>query len=461
MGGSFFQQGGLGMRFVRAVVAMSIALAMLASAAFAQTDVSEMQDWLKDSANQGQLPVGTKITMSNWQQYKQFMPLGMIKLFQGVYGWKMPSDVEMDIGPSHEGGNLPKTWVEATEKYGPQTGVDLLPNGHYVIKNYHGGTPFPNPEEPNKGWKVLANVFFAYAPAMYVKTPTNYGTVWAVDRYGNIAPSGLDVVYRWSDYITDKGFPPRENYAPGTWYTEWLMQESPEQARYTASLALYYVDQEAHPYPDNYVFVPSLRRSLRLSTTARCSPVFGFDWTNDDAKLNGFNGSTSTYTGKFLGDRKMLNLTVFDGAKGGSFPNDYDMPLGFPRPSWGKWEVRNTAIDDVTRIPSEQSGYCYSHRILYADREFWSANWVDLYDSNKKLWKSIAYLNQVGDVDGKQQWADIAESMAWDMQNQHATIWSSYGNPKHAGVYIDFQAPKEYFDGVKYGSPAGLMQILR
>jgi hypothetical protein len=450
------------MKIVVRIFAMVLLFALPSIARAQQVDRSEMDQWLAASEKQGDIPVGTKITMSNWQQYQQFMPFGMVQLFEGKYQWKMPSDVEMDVGAAHQGGNLPKTWVEATEKYGSQTDVQVTPAGHYVIENYHGGTPFPNPTEPNKGWKVMANVFFAYVPAMYVKTPDNFGTVWALDRYGNVAPSGLDVVYRWSAYNTDKGYPETETYAPGTWYTEWLMQESPEQARYTASLAMYYIDQEGHPYPDNFVFVPALRRSLRLSTTARCSPVFGFDWSNDDAKLNGFNGSTSTYTGKFLGDRKMLNLTAFDGAKGGAFPQNYDMPLGFPTPSWGQWELRATAITDVTRIPSEASGYCYSHRILYADREFWSANWVDLYDSNNKLWKSIAYLNQIAAVPGGgYQWKDIAESMAWDLQNTHATIWSSYGNRKLAPAYLDFEAPKQYFDGIKYGAPAGLSQILR
>jgi hypothetical protein len=448
-------------KIVAGVLVIGLLMVLPSAGLAQQVDRSAMDQWLQSSEHQGTLPVGTKITMSNWLQYQQFMPFGMIQMFKGVYNWKMPPDVEIDVGPSHQGGNLPQTWVEATEKYGAQTNVQVLPNGHYKIENYQGGTPFPNPTEPDKGWKVLANVFFAYSPALYVKTPANYGTVWAVDRFGDIAPSALDVVYRWSDYITDRGFPRTENYASGTWYTEWLMQETPEQARYTASLALYYTDHQAHPYPDNYVFVPALRRSLRLSASARCAPVFGFDWTNDDAKLNGFNGSTSTYTGKFLGDRKILNLTDFDGSKGGNFPQDYDMPLGFPRPSWGQWELRDTAIDDVTRIPSEAAGYCYSHRILYADREFWSANWVDLYDSNNKLWKSIAYLNQVAKNGQGFQWRDIAESVAWDLQNTHATIWSSYGNPNRQGADLDYAAPQEYFNGVKYGSPSGLMQIMR
>src|SRR5271155_4447101 len=81
-------------------------------------DRSELYQFLKDTAEQGAPPPsGTKITAENWQQYKAFMPFGMVKLFQGQYQWKMPADVEIDVGPARYG-NLPKTWIEATEKYG-------------------------------------------------------------------------------------------------------------------------------------------------------------------------------------------------------------------------------------------------------------------------------------------------------------------------------------------------------
>jgi hypothetical protein len=426
----------------------------------ASTDHNEIEQWVQMSAHQGDISIGTTITMANWQQYKQFMPLGMIKLFEGRYGWKMPADVQITVGPSHIGGNLPGTWVAATEKYGTQTQVELLPNGHYEMRNYYGGTPFPNPQEPYKGWKILANVFYAFVPTLYVNSPSNYAAVWAVDRFGDIAPSSLDVVYRWSAFITDPGFPPTENYAPGTWYTEWGMQETPEQARYTATLSLYYINQESNPYPDTYIFVPALRRSLRLSATARCSPVFGFDWTYDDTKTNGFNGSTSVYTGDYLGDRKILTLAVFN-TDGGDFPQGYDMPLGWPKPSWGKWEIRPMVIDDVHRIQSEAPGYCYSSRVMYVDKELWDGEWVDLFDSNHQLWKSISYFNDIGQVPGLGRTWDGVASMAWDLQNTHMTVWSGFGNPGHHKPYLDFNAPKEYFNGVKYGSPAGLMQILR
>jgi hypothetical protein len=423
------------------------------------TDRSEMDAWLKASANQGDLPVGTKITASNWQQYQYFMPLGMDKLWEGKYFWKMPQDAVLEVGPTINN-FLPKTWRDATEKYGGQTTVEVLPNGHYVLHNYHGGTPFPNPQDPNKGWKILANAFWAFVPAVYVNSPNNMGTVWANDRYGNVNATTLDVVYRWTNYITDPGFPSSFDYAPGTWYTEWAMEESPEQAHYTASLNLFYMDQETHPFPDTYVFVPALRRSLRLASTARCSPVFGFDWTYDDAKTNGFNGSTSIYTGDFLGDRKILTLAHFN-QDGAIFPDGYLMPLGFPKPSWGKWEAREHAIDDVHRIPSEAAGYCYSSRIIYADKEHWNGNWVDLYDSNHKLWKSIAYYNAAGNVPGLGDAWDGVSSMAMDFQNQHETVWSGFGNPAKRKPYLDNNVPKEYTDGVKYGSPGGLQMIMR
>jgi len=443
------------------VLTIGFLLALLPSLVWAQgTDRSEMDQWVKDTQNQTAPPAGTTITMSNWQQYKSVMPLGMQKLFQGTYGWKMPADVEIPVGPAHLGGNLPKTWVEATEKYGAQTGFDVLPNGHYQIKNYYGGTPFPNPQDPHKGWKALANVFWAFVPALYVNSPTNYGTVWAIDRFGNVAPSSFDVVYRWSAYITDAGFPHQETYAPGSWYTEWGMQETPEQARYTASLSIYYQNQESNPFPDTYVFVPALRRSLRLSTASRCSPVFGFDWAYDDAKTNGFNGSTAVYDAEYLGDRGILTLAVFN-QDGAAYPAGYDLPLGWPKPSWGKWEVRPMAIVDAHRIPSESAGYCYSSRILYADKEFWNADWVDLYDANRKLWKSISYFNDIGDVPGLGHTWDGVSSMAWDLQNTHMTLWSGFANPMKIRPYLNFNAPKEYFNGTKYGSPAGLMQIMR
>jgi hypothetical protein len=425
----------------------------------ASTDFSEMHQWVTDGEHQVVPPVGTSITMANWQQYKSVMPLGMIKLFEGSYGWKMPADVQMPIGPAHYG-IIPKSWVEATEKYGSQTGVEMLPNGHYKIQNYVAGTPFLHPADPYKGWKILANNFWFVRPALYVNTEQNFGTVWAVDKFGDIAPSSFDVVYRLSAYISDPGFPRTENYMPGSWQTQFGMQLTPEQARYTASLSIFYQDQETNPYPDTYVFVPALRRSLRLGSASRCSPVFGFDWSYDDANGNGFNGSTSVYTADFLADRNIISLVGFN-LDGAEFPSGYDMPIAWPKPSWGKWSIRPMSIIDVRRIPSEAAGYCYSHRVMYIDKEYWGAAYVDNYDANQKLWKMIYYFASYGDVPQLGTSLNGVASVAYDFQNTHMTVWCGFANPAKRLPYIDSEAPKEYYNGVKYGTPGGLMMILR
>jgi hypothetical protein len=443
-------------------VLLASLLLSLPAIALAQTstDRSELDDFLKATQNQGDLPVGTKITMENWEKYKAFMPFGMTVLFEGKYFWKMPSDIEIDVGPTHNG-IVPKTYLDATEKYSAQNSVEILPNGHMRLNNYHGGIPFPNPQEPYKGYKLLANVFFGYQPAIITSTPDNTGAIWFHDRFGNISAETFDLVYRQSGYNTDPGIPVDETYSPGSWFTEWFMQETPEQARYTASLQIFYKDMEAHPFPDQFVFVPAIRRSLRLSTSARCAPTFGSDWAADDAKLNGFNGSISTYTGDALGERKVIELLSDQQWKGYDFPNEYYMPIGFFKPSWGAWENRPVSIVDVHRIPSEASGYCYSSRVMYLDRENWSTFWNDNFDSNKKLWKLFAYENAMGDVPGLgHTWVGIG-AMSWDIQNSHSTIWSSWGNPAHKSHYIDNAAPKEYLNGIKYGSSAGLMELMR
>src|ERR1700736_3553623 len=94
-------KGGVMAAFSRRL-ALFLMLTLIPLVGLARAD--EVQDvmkaWLADTANQGTIPPGTKITMQNWQQFKQFMPVGMIALFEGKYYWKMPSDVEIDVGPT-------------------------------------------------------------------------------------------------------------------------------------------------------------------------------------------------------------------------------------------------------------------------------------------------------------------------------------------------------------------------
>src|SRR5258708_39235356 len=94
----------------------------------------------------------------------------MVELLKGINCWKMPPDVEMNVGPTRIF-PLPEGYPEATEKYGGQTQMVKLPDGHYDLKNYIARKPFPAPSDPDKGWKNLAASLDGPVPRVPPRTP--------------------------------------------------------------------------------------------------------------------------------------------------------------------------------------------------------------------------------------------------------------------------------------------------
>ena len=79
--------------FILSVV-MAAVLALLTVPAVAQ-DLDTFNEKLIDEfvpANSSDtIPVGTRITAANWQQYRKFMPISLQAFMSGKYFWKMGS----------------------------------------------------------------------------------------------------------------------------------------------------------------------------------------------------------------------------------------------------------------------------------------------------------------------------------------------------------------------------------
>jgi len=407
------------------------------------------------SMNNGIAP-GTIITMQNWREYSQFMPDGMRELFDGKYFWKMPADVELNIGPTiiHP---LPKGYLDATEQGGSQTRVSLLPDGRMNIEGYRGGMPFPDPVEPHVGWKILADFWFRYFPHLVVNAPDNLGFSCSLDAYGSInCVKGL-WVYRQLSFNTDPGVPSTIPGSQGKFYTTWFMVQEPEQQKYSAMLTIGYSDL-ARP-EDVYAFVPALRRAQQLSAAARCA-TSGSDTTPDDNRF-GFDGNLPDFDATLISEKKILSQMDV-GTAGAVFPDSYDMPLGWPKPSWGKWELRDVYVLDVRKIPSRAAGYCYGKRMMYIDRQFYGALWLDLFDATMREWKLVLVQPIVLPVPGLglQNSTGAAYSHYWDIQRNHASF--SGPNDGHGyDVLINEDAPKQYLDLERYTTPGGLSEIMR
>lgn len=399
------------------------------------------------------IPVGTTITMQNWSSYKAFMPEGMVGLFEGRFRWKMPADVQMTVGPAIVR-PLPVNYLAATEKYAPGVTIVELPDGGLNLRNYHGGTPFPDPQEPHRGWKILANVWYRYIPHLIVDS---HGISCGQNSAGNINCGSNVFVGRQLSFNTDPGIPAATPGAEDKFYTEWFMTLEPENERYNASVVISYTDLTKQQ--DIYAFVPALRRAQRVSSSARCSQYSGTDFTSDEYRY-GFNANLTQMKVDFLGAKKILALVDADFPTE-IYPAGYFMPLGWPQPSWGKWQVRDADVISASKIPSAAHGYCYGKRVMYVDRASSATLWLDLYDMQMKYWKFGAFFLKTLDVPGvgPVTSSGAAVEEMWDVVNQHSSIFADPG----AGhpFYVNEKAPKEYDDVTRYSTASGLSQIMQ
>ncbi len=423
---------------------------------------ADMQQWLADTQNQGALAPGVTITNQNWRQYKQYMPFGLLTLFDGRYFWKIPSDAQIQVGPTIILPQ-PKTYLEASEKYGGQTSIGTTPEGRHYLINYHGGMPFPTAfdgkPDPEKGYKILADDYLSWVPDLYAQPFNHPGISCVQDRFGNIACTTIVWVYTQVGWNTDPGVPQNYPQAGDAWFTQWFEVITPEQSRYTTNLTVFY--KNPNKPEDDYVFVPALRRSLRLAVTARCAPAAGSDLVLDDYFTPGFNGGLALFDATYLGHRKLLVLEGDFTHQTGHIPDDWDMPLGFPKPSWGKWQLRDYDIIDTRRIPSQRAGYCYGSRVMYVDSVYHYAAWLDIFDSNLKHWKIQFWASRAEDVPplGHVNTNSVTLGV-WDVQNDHATYLSTYDD-QGVGPYFNNGAPSEYRNYTRFSSPSGLMQVMQ
>jgi len=400
------------------------------------------------------IPPGTVLTMQNWKQYQGDMQEGIAHLFAGDYYWKFPADVRISVGPSHDY-SLPPVFTANTEKYSHLVHVVNLPNGGHSITGYVAGAPFANPSGPLRGWQILVNSWFTYVPHIQCALDNR---VSLIDRYGNTATEVTQTVYRQFNFISDPGIGTSDPDGPGIYYSEYTRVLQPEQSKYTSQLTLYYTDPTKTE--DLFLFIPALRRTLRLSSAARCSPFVGTDFTQDDVKQL-FNGGIVRFNASVVGEHPILMLTVADVANSTNNANYYQ-PVFFPKPEVGSWEDRPNYVLDVRRIPSEASGYCFGKRMLYVDKQSLMETWTDLYDANMKYWKSISFqciAQQVTGV-GKVFYGGDYIVDGWDQQNSHLSTWIS--NPPFG---TNEQCAKvngvNYTDAKLYSSVGGLSSVMQ
>ena len=428
--------------------------AWLASSAMAQVQVPWDQasyDQLATSDSSGTIPPGTHINMQNWQQYKKFMPVGLWVLFEGTQHWKLPADAELEV-IANKRIPLPKKYQADTEKYSSQ--VSLVSNsfGGVSPKGYVAGLPFPNPSGPNAGMEIVYNEYYAYVPYL-ITTYSKDG--FNMDQFGNSSVSEVREVNFKVKHLSDPGKPVNIPGLGDVFLTYNNIVMVPEQSKYTNDLVIFYDDPAT--LGETFVFVPSLRRSIRLSSAARCSPLVGSDYTADDERSMSIQ--PPIFQAKFEGYKKILVMYPTDGYADKA---NYYQPAWFATPRAGKWMLRDVAVLDIRRTQKTAAGYCYGSRMAYIDKETWQPIWMDLYDINLKLWKTgpsmykpMALPGTGGDVATGGGGPGDGLYEFFDMQNNHLTF------DIQRDALINENAPALYRDFQRWGTPAGMLQVMQ
>jgi Protein of unknown function (DUF1329) len=404
------------------------------------------------AAQEASIPVGTVITMKNWQNYKQFMSVAMQKMFEKTSGITMPAEAEMVIGPSNPVPE-PKQYMADTEHYAGTVTLRQLPSGGFVPQNYVAGYPFPNAADPDKGIKMLYDMFYNYKPWLLYRGGAN---AYLIDKYGNISGSYSYQVLTRMEHVSDVGMPHElPNRLQGVFATQYNEITAPEEAKYFVILTIFPSDPSQLEQIFNYI--PALRRSLRASAASRCAPVLGTDLFNDDLN-GGFNGIPSEFNVKFIEEKSILN--ILHQAVGFPPKEDfYATNMWWPKPVVGKFELEKVDILEASPIASVLPGYCYPLKRLYLDANQMQLVAVDYYDKGMKYWKSEIEFQYPVPIPGTQ---DVTYNSFLDLtiitvdhENNHVTA-TNFGD-----VHLTTEVPAKYRNLSRYASPSGLDQIMQ
>jgi hypothetical protein len=448
-------------RFNRLAILLFIFSFFQAGLAGAQTTPefdAHFYDSLAPADSNATIPPGTVINAQNWQNYKQFMPMGLQLLLSGkLPTFNPPPDFQIVVGPTHSY-PLPRKYVADSEKYSAQVRLVHQPDGGTSLEGYVSGLPFPQPSGPDEAIELLWDTYYNWQPHIGEISTWSQAT----DRYVNRSTTDVRCVHFKMMHFSDPGMPPNMPDANGVFLTENCEVFQPEQSKYVTSLQLFYDDPAR--VAENYAFIPSLRRSLRLSAAARCSPFAGGDFTNDDFR-DGMNLQVPIFQARFLGVKKMLTIVFANHnfyipySEGANPPAPFYYPSYIPKPSDGKWELRDMYVFDNRRIPSQERGYCYGDRVMFLDKEQFAPQWLDLYDAEHKYWKLYwnLYYPELIPETGERTFGSGTTGGFFLMQEFQNTHEDAAWQEGHWGSNV----PPTFRDYSRWGTPAGLLQVMQ
>jgi|GEM_PF-1599738 hypothetical protein len=432
---------------------LSFSLALLSVLAFVRTAAAD---------SSAPLPVGTVITRANCAKYLDHMVEVLAhECTSTAVQTSIPNDYKIVIAPTGSY-PLPASYWAATEKYSKQVTLEPTGDGSYRMKNYIAGQPFPyaqlSTSDPLAGYKLMYDAYFQYEPARMI----GYGLRSILtDRYGNRSETDTITGAYMLSHNTDPAYPMTMPNSPGTkgvyevFYSELLF---PTQLQYISGVEWDYADPDH--IPQNWAFIPSIRRVLELSQAARCAPYtatsnFSYD---DHSRIQ---LPATWFKAQYLGTKYEIGYVVpTDRLKAATDDKNWEFPYQqWPRPSLGgHWETRPYLQLATERVPRYATGYCEAKHYIWLDKQQTATVDYDDFDQNGKFWRGEYNFLPVKPVPGG---GYSFYNGTFGMQNPDFQNLSNSSLRPFPNFWYNQDIPARYMNLDRYATPAGLNQVVQ
>jgi hypothetical protein len=351
------------------------------------------------SAAEADLKPGETIGTNNWQKVQGMLGENVLNRIKGGYSFQIKEPkVYKPL----------KEYVEATEKYSKN--VKLGPNGELL--SYVAGLPFPNLDrnDPQAGQKLAWNFFWRWLGDDY-KTggATKGGKIYryAIEKDGSERRADLVsyFIFPRTRYMLDP-----KPAIPGYEHIDYMQLRIDSYPRDAASTTLEIRYDDPKRADDLYIYLPSIRRIRRATTTQRCQTLAPSEYVLDD--INSHNGKITDFNYKLLGEKKMLANMSQEHEPYHRKPGDY-LPID------EKWEVVDTYVLEVT---AKDPNYCYGKKILHINKMTHDNVWSYIYDRKGEYFKEFwGFFKPVNLPDGREVWS-VGDVTIVNVQNGRSTV---------------------------------------
>ncbi len=318
---------------------------------------------------------------------------------------------------------MPKAFYEITEKNRGKAVMDTTGAVYYekIGTPWPGGIPYP---EPKTGVEAMNHLRYGMAIDDYF----NDGVLSFVNKEGKVYKNvGMSSKQIW---VSTKTVEPPFGTVPG--YEGQMFRRvstltSPIEVKGAGQFAVRYYD-DAKRYDTGFMYFPSFKRTLRVSTTTWQDNIAGSDLVHGDSEA--FREPYVDWNFKLVGTRYLLipehkaPFPYYDDKTNEPNPKlKFDVGRRWARMGWAVFPMRV-----VEAVPKAK--HVYGKKMLYIGSTPYcmasgQAEIMEAFDRQGKIWK--LYFGHNGDI-----WAKEGYTFPWgvtmtDLQSQHSTqFWFQF-----------------------------------